>query len=95
MSAKSSTFAPQLVEKMTLEQMTHTCWRCSHSRFFVQGNPMVCGKGEKIARGDEPNKCPQWEPTETARAFFAGELPKPQARTVAAIYRERLKAGTY
>ena len=63
--------------------------------FFAHGDPMVCGKGEKIARGDEPNKCPHWEPTETARAFFAGELPKPQAKTIAAIYQERLKAGTY
>ena len=80
---------------MTLEQMTHTCWRCAHSRYFIQGNPMVCGKGEKIKNADEKTTCRHWQPTETARAFFAGELPKPQAKTLAAIYQERMKACTY
>lgn len=98
MSAKSCTFAAEMIEKMSIEEMTHTAWRCRHSYFFTQKTGMICrkcvGKGEltdKIC-----SKCPKWQPSELAEDYFAGRLKGDRrAKILTQIYLDRKKSGTF
>lgn len=45
-------------------------------------------------RADEET-CKHFEPTETAEAFFSGKLKGSQYNTLASIYLERQRKGTF
>lgn len=90
MSAKSSTFAPQMIETMNIEQMTHTCWRCRHSAYITKAEGLHCPKSKTLV------PCRHFLPSEIAEAYFNGLLKgDPRRATLTKIYTERMKAGTF
>lgn len=97
MSAKSCTFAAEIVETMSIEEMTHTAWRCRHSFFYLAGRGMQCHK----CIGAIPNdtlcgKCKKWQASELAEDYFAGRLKGDlRAKTLTQIYLDRKKRGTF
>lgn len=99
MSAKSCTFAAEIVETMSIEEMTHTAWRCRHSYYFTQRAGMLCRKCVgKEATDRICSKCSKWQPSELAEDFFSGALKRkhdPRAETLAQIYTDRKKRGTF
>lgn len=97
MSAKSSTFVLEMIESMELKQMTHTPYRCRHSQFGARYennyHGMCCPFGDMSA--EFCAKCKNWRASELAEAFFSGDLHDGRKATLAAIYQERMKRGTF
>lgn len=100
MSAKSSTFAAEMIEKMEISEMTHTAWRCRNS-FCVVGSDRVRVELQcpfhhiKNKDGKKCATCKHWLPSETAESFFAGQLKGTHAKTIADIMLMRQKRGTF
>lgn len=97
MSAKSCTFAAEMIEKMSIEEMTHTAWRCRHSYYFTQRAGMLCRKCVGREATDRIcSKCPKWQPSELAEDYFSGRLKgDSRAKTLTQIYLDRKKSGTF
>lgn len=98
MSAKSSTFAAEMIEIMELSQMTHTPYRCRHSIFVgrmykdsYEGMHCIYGQMSE----DKCAKCKHWRASELAEAFFSGELKDGRQNALAHIYQDRMKRGTF
>ena len=94
MSAKSSTFAAEMIDFMELKQMTHTCYRCRHS-FFV-GVPALldCPHRKSLKQEGECN-CRNWLPSLMAESYFGGTLKGNLHGILTGIYVERVKRGTF
>ena len=97
MSAKSCTFAAEMTEKMSIEEMTHTAWRCRHSYYFTQKTGMICRKCVGREATDRIcSKCTKWQPSELAEDYFAGRLKGDRrAKALTQIYLDRKKSGTF
>lgn len=97
MSAKSSTFAAKLIEKMTLNEMTHTAYRCRNSIFIgTRGHTILhCVKTSRNCNEAICANCPKWQPSEIAEDYFANRLKGSHAQTIGSIYLERKRRGTY
>ena len=95
MSAKSSTFAPEMTETMRIEEMTHTPWRCRKSLYVTIKGGLQCPYVRGECTQDKCAECRGWQPSETAEAFFAGKLKGDHAKTMRAIFLERMREGTF
>lgn len=103
MSAKSSNFAAEMIDTMTIEEMTHTAWRCRYATYIHKDEALRCGKLCKYVGDKDCAECTHFSPSSTAEAFFAKggvaadgtRLTQTQRKTIAAIYRERVARGTY
>lgn len=98
MSAKSCTFAAEMIENMTIEQMTHTASRCWHSQYVNPGNKeriLRCTLLHQECREEECMSCPHWHASMAADLYFTGRLRGQHKETMTQIFQERMKKGTF
>lgn len=98
MSAKSCTFAAEMIENMTIEQMTHTASRCWHSQYVNQGckeRALRCTLLHQECREEECMSCPLWHASMAADLYFTGRLHGKHKETMTQIFQERMKKGTF
>ena len=94
-SAKSSTFAPQMAEKMRLEEMKHTSYRCRKSAFMHRGLGLVCTQTSRYCDEKKCAVCEEWQPSLLAENYFNGNCKNEERKILTAIYLERMKKGTF
>ena len=98
MSAKSCTFAAEMIENMTIEQMTHTASRCRHSQYVnvsTKGIALRCTLLHQECREEECMSCPHWHASTAAELYFTGRLRGTHKNSLTAIFQERMKNGTF
>lgn len=96
MSAKSCTFAAEIVKNMKIEQMTHTPWRCQHSRYITRNGGLWCLYEHEGCDKKTCKACAKWKPSELAISYFDGSLRDiRQRRVLTEIYLERMKKGRF
>ena len=80
---------------MNINEMRHTCWRCRNGYYEIKDAPMRCRANVVLKCRADEETCKHFEPTETAEAFFSGKLKGSQYNTLASIYLERQRKGTF
>lgn len=95
MSAKSSTFAAEMIENMTIDEMRHTAWRCRNSYYYAKDAPIRCRRFHKDCDEKVCGLCKAWEPSECAEAYFKNRLTGTHYKTISQIMLERVRKGTF
>lgn len=97
MSAKSSNFAAEMIKKMELKEMTHTCYRCRHSYFDThapkkKGGLLQCPYGD-VQEG--VCTCGHWRANIVTEMYFSGALHDHRKTVLTEIFLDRVKKGTF
>ena len=85
---------------MDFSQMKHTCWRCLHSEIVTGPDDkpqLICGLPSRTPEKDwnAETTCGSWAWNSTTKRYLTGHLPKNIHNTLTAIYKERMRNGTF
>ena len=81
------------------KEMTHTCYRCSHSFFYTDSTHaetlLRCCVVSKDVESHAVTQCPRWNPSLAVQMLQDGNLDQQRKLSLLTILEERRKHGCY